>query len=649
MKKNSGFTLIELLAVLVVLAILAAVITPQISKSIEQSKMKTAIESANGVIRTVESYMISSNKKYGKVDLLSSDLKYSGAKPQAGEAEINKEGKIRLYTYFNNYCVTKEYEKEPYATKMSKELCGWFATDNYENKENESGSVLTFDSNDTNNEVVNYIIKGNSTQATRSGKNILNMANFTTSFTNSYYENKATNFKLTAGKTYTLSFNYRVNSAGAALSTGVGYGTSYYSADIVYGKAYPNQTAGRQSVTFTVPSNLADGNYLFVRFARTGSSTSANVIISSIQLEEGEKATTYEPYGAMPSIEFPSEIGSTGDLLTTGNCASYGSNACDNIGKYVIPVKVSGKNIFDYNNIPATFGSKQDNGYYTNKSPNIRIYTYQTLKHYIGKDQKVTVSFDLTTSEDGTFLIYPYQTNGIGIRFTTISKEMKANTKTRITATGKVEVLGTNPAYSLGEIIIYKNGYKGSYLVNNIQFEVGEQATDYEAYNGKTTNIYLDEPLRKVGNYADYIDYDNKKIVRNVKERVYTGKEYWYADGTSYVFDSTEAFIKSTKGSLLSNIAFYASTKNNDNFNFARSGAGYIEFNALNKGYTVATWKQYLVNKYNSGSPAKVQYDIATPEEQTIDLPSIESNGNIRNVSLGCNTAASSISFSITK
>ena len=84
MKKNSGFTLIELLAVLVVLAILAAVITPQISKSIEQSKMKTAIESANGVIRTVESYMISSNKKYGKVDLLSSDLKYSGAKPQAG-------------------------------------------------------------------------------------------------------------------------------------------------------------------------------------------------------------------------------------------------------------------------------------------------------------------------------------------------------------------------------------------------------------------------------------------------------------------------------------------------------------------------------------------------------------------------------------
>ena len=648
MKKNSGFTLIELLAVLVVLAILAAVITPQISKSIEQSKMKTAIESANGVIRTVESYMISSNKKYGKVDLLSSDLKYSGAKPQAGEAEINKEGKIRLYTYFNNYCVTKEYDKEPYATKMSKELCGWFATDNYENKENESGSVLTFDSNDTNNEVVNYIIKGNSTQETRSGKNILNMANFTTSFTNSYYENKATNFKLTAGKTYTLSFNYRVNSAGAALSTGVGYGTSYYSADIVYGKAYPNQTSGRQSVTFTVPSNLADGNYLFVRFARTGSSTSASVVISSIQLEEGEKATTYEPYGAMPSIEFPSEISSTGDLLTTGNCASYGSDACDNIGKYVIPVKVSGKNIFDVNswyNWLRTFTTQYVAKETVDGIEAIRYqppvtYNKPWMQGQFKENTKYTFSYKAkgivgTNKSTGFKFVYTDGTT------TACYVDNEATWKNYTCASSGKTIDRLEMNYFYGQ---------GCYFdINSIQLEESSAATTYEAYNGKTTNIYLDEPLRKVGNYVDYIDYNNKKIVRNVKERVYTGKEYWYADGTSYVFDSTGTFIKSTKGSLLSNIAFYASTKNNDNFNFARSGAGYIEFNALNKGYTVATWKQYLVNKYNSGSPVKVQYDIATPEEQTIDLPSIESNGNIRNVSLGCNTAASSISFSITK
>ena len=32
-----------------------------------------------------------------------------------------------------------------------------------------------------------------------------------------------------------------------------------------------------------------------------------------------------------------------------------------------------------------------------------------------------------------------------------------------------------------------------------------------------TTNIYLDEPLRKVGDYADYIDFENGKVVRNVE------------------------------------------------------------------------------------------------------------------------------------
>ena len=30
------------------------------------------------------------------------------------------------------------------------------------------------------------------------------------------------------------------------------------------------------------------------------------------------------------------------------------------------------------------------------------------------------------------------------------------------------------------------------------------------------TNIYLDEPLRKVGEYADYVDFENGKVVRNV-------------------------------------------------------------------------------------------------------------------------------------
>ena len=44
---------------------------------------------------------------------------------------------------------------------------------------------------------------------------------------------------------------------------------------------------------------------------------------------------------------------------------------------------------------------------------------------------------------------------------------------------------------------------------------------------GETTtyNIFLDEPLRKIGDYADYIDFKNKKVVRNTFVRVYNGRQ----------------------------------------------------------------------------------------------------------------------------
>ena len=62
------------------------------------------------------------------------------------------------------------------------------------------------------------------------------------------------------------------------------------------------------------------------------------------------------------------------------------------------------------------------------------------------------------------------------------------------------------------------------------QFELGDAATDYEHYGyripvtvsaGDTEesyNIYLDEPLRKVGDYADYLDFKNGKVVRKIRK-----------------------------------------------------------------------------------------------------------------------------------
>ena len=53
-----------------------------------------------------------------------------------------------------------------------------------------------------------------------------------------------------------------------------------------------------------------------------------------------------------------------------------------------------------------------------------------------------------------------------------------------------------------------------------------ESVGDYDEETGKykisvlcgnkATSFYLDEPLRKIGNYADYIDFENQKVMRRI-------------------------------------------------------------------------------------------------------------------------------------
>lgn len=74
-------------------------------------------------------------------------------------------------------------------------------------------------------------------------------------------------------------------------------------------------------------------------------------------------------------------------------------------------------------------------------------------------------------------------------------------------------------------------------VFSNIQVEESNVVTEYEPYGKygipikvssntgeeKTYNIYIDEPLRKVGKYVDYIDFANQQIVRNVEVLDNTG------------------------------------------------------------------------------------------------------------------------------
>ena len=653
--KRQGFTLIELLAVIVVLAIIALIATPIVMNTIESSKKGATIESVRNMVHAAELYFISANPRYGKLNLLDSKLDYDGQKPELGEVEVNKNGDSRVYAYINGYCVTKEYDSELYASKTNKEECNWYATDNYETIE---GTTFTLN----NQKIKNYLIYGNSTQETRSGKNL-----FDYSYLNSTYSinglmmtstddvitingtlNKQGNLvlsknfpnKFDTSKTYTLKIHVIGGNAAIGEGTGITFAFALFnSTNTKFVRTDVNSTSldNIASVTFSGSTFEGDEN-LHLLFQNWRLESTYNNYQVKIQIEEGSSATAYEPYGAMPSPEFPSEIKNTGDLVTKDNCASYGNDACDNIGKYVVQVKATGKNLFDKSKyLKAEDYTKTNNSYNVAEIKLKPNTTYKiSVKRYNG----------FTGKDDGYLLINSME-------------QVNGSNWASIAHPSVPDYSEVNYIYTTSENGLLYIGYAAANQTNldniwkntDVQIEEGTSATTYEEYKEATTNIYLDEPLRKIGDYADYIDYNNKKIVRNVKERVYTGKESWLADNgdASYAFDSTEPYIKKSKGLLFSNIAFYTETKDDSKFSFKSSGAGYIEFNAFGKGYTSTTWKQYLANKYNSGSPVKVQYDIATPIEQTIDLPSIELLDGYNTLSINAELSPSNVKLTTSK
>ena len=303
-------------------------------------------------------------------------------------------------------------------------------------------------------------------------KNLLDISDFNASFTDSYYIDTKTDFILKPSTKYVLSFDYKINSATADVKFGVGYGTNAYSNDIVGSSDYLKQDSGRNTVEFTTPDDIGNDKYLAVRFARTRVSASVNVDISSIQLEEGSTATSYEPYG------------------------------------YRIPITVS----------------------------------------------------------NGT--------------------------------------------------------------------------------DTKTTNIYLKEPLRKVGEYADYLDLTNKKVVRSVKEIVFNGTESWqkhnnlntyYVNDTSIKHsDNISCYSDKYKGQVSGSGNSYG----NGNM-WIQSISSYPRIYISNDNYTtVDAFKTYLASSNVTG-----YFVLETTAEESIDVPEIPSlTGNVT-YSVGTSIKPSSINY----
>lgn len=198
----------------------------------------------------------------------------------------------------------------------------------------------------------------------------------------------------------------------------------------------------------------------------------------------------------------------------------------------------------------------------------------------------------------------------------------------------------------------YRDYTKGETESFQIQVEEGSVATDYKPYY-PPVNIYLDEPLRKIGDYTDYIDFENQKIIRTIEEKIITGTEAWSDVSRSsnkyYRFNiGNYGYVIPSQGLcnnyMQDSIVSTTTTVGFNVFNVTSLKKSVIAIRPENvANYTVETFKQYLADKYNNGRPIIVYYPLATPKEESITLPTIPSIKGTTIYSVGTNIQPSNM------
>ncbi len=306
--------------------------------------------------------------------------------------------------------------------------------------------------------------------------------------------------------------------------------------------------------TVSFPSNV---KYIRLCTVQMNNSEIVDNIYSNYQFVKGTEVTEYEPFG------------------------------------YKIPVKVRGKNVYS---------AKTEFKY--NRLTAIDTFKVKPNTDYIISVDKYTISQP------------EWSIKGVAEPVENLTVDQSWATGTSIALVGNT--------FNSGEyeyIIMrswYENSVYGSDENSKIQVEEGTEITAYEPYiEPITTYIYLKEPLRKIGDSIDYIDFENSKVIRaNKKMTDFTTSLYWtYSSGyfgcTAYLGANT-----TERGKALCNYYMYGNATNDYCFWIDSSGQG-IRFR--NKDYTdVDSFKNWL-----STIDIYMIYPLATPVEETIELPNI--------------------------
>lgn len=320
------------------------------------------------------------------------------------------------------------------------------------------------------------------------------------------------------------------------------------------------------TLTFTAPEDC-----VYIRFSGM-SSTNDYEETNIVQIQEGSVATAYEQYG------------------------------------YKIPVNVKSENLFNPN-------VETYNGYITGSTVGsvISFKSSKLTKSYLKtaylKKGTYCYSFD-NSPISGTVRICICDEDGIILWALQISTQEGHNETT----------FSTNV-----DGWLYVTTVAGS---DSIQIEKGDTATAYEPYFNQTTNIYLSEPLRKLGDLTDYIDFENQKVFRKVgAEKLGTTNWIYESNYTRFSRDFSTLKSAGTRMTYMLADGFTAFT--------AGTGIATVPNNAVYTGAATSKAIYFKTDAYTTvaaftGALSETYiYFPITPTEESITLPEITLPGAV--------------------
>ena len=485
-----------------------------------------------------------------------------------------------------------------------------------------------------------YKVYGNTYQNTTSGKNLLDDKNMTARLrctvdngvitttplarASTFYVN-INDIPLKAGDELYTTFKVRLKSGTASI---LSYGGRLYNGTTyATNTRITNNRVSNEFVIYSVKQTVSTdiiANQMVFQAENTANVSDAvyeikDIIVSTNPIDTYEEYTGGQP---SPNPDYPQEMVSCGDLITDTSDINY--------GKYKIPVNVRSENLFDKDNANVYGGylsgtgvvsgngnpSNYDNIVYIECKPN----TAYVLKKMLQSDTANNRFRVGCTSE------IPVQ----GIQTTNFFKYNDGTTETQC-----VYTTSSTAKYLLFYCGKNSNTTSKQQILDSIMIVEGSIApSKYIPYYNETTNIYLDEPLRKIDGYSDYIDFINGKAVRNIKEYTLIGDEQikMIREGMNCIkIDGKNIRTESlTMPPIFCNMLLA-----NSRGSIYQGNVG-IGYGAINNEYyndivmrvpNITTLTDFTT--WLQSNNVTVDYVLATPTEESITLPNISTiDGN---------------------